>query len=313
MSRNSQSSIDSDVRRLLEGTLPLPITAVVLTFNEELNLEGCLGSIAGWTESIVVVDSGSTDRTLEIARWHGAVWVEHHFEAHAKQWRWSLDQLPPSANWILALDADQRVTPELREELVNLFRMNPQRLDAIDGLYINRRQVFRGRWIKHGGYYPKYLLKLFRKDRFLLDELDLVDHHFYVSGPTAILKSDIIEENHKEDDITFWIDKHNRYAARLAEEDQRRKLRMAAAPIAPLWFGSPDQRTLWLKALWARLPLYLRPTLYFIYRYFIRLGCLDGKQGFIFHFLQGFWFRLLVDIKLDEVKGRNRRPDLTPQ
>jgi len=112
----------------------------------------------------------------------------------------------------------------------------------------------------------------------------------------------LIEENHKEDDITFWIDKHNRYASRLAEEDRRRAGHAPARPIAPALFGSPDQRILWLKNLWSRLPLYARPLLYFIYRYFLRLGFLDGKQGFIFHFLQGFWFRLLVDIKLDEAR-----------
>jgi glycosyltransferase involved in cell wall biosynthesis len=297
----SQPSIAAHPRTLVDRRPPLPITAVVLTFNEELNLKMSLESIVGWTESIVVVDSGSTDRTPEIARWYGAVWMEHPFESHARQWCWALSKLPPSANWILALDADQRVTPELREELVNLFQTNRQRLDAIEGIYIKRRQVFRGKWIRHGGYYPKYLLKLFRRDRFLLDEFDFVDHHFYVSGPVAKLKCDLIEENRKEDDITFWIDKHNRYAARLAEEDQTRTRQMAA-PIPPALLGSPDQRTLWLKALWSHLPLYVRPMFYFIYRYFFRLGFLDGKQGFIFHFLQGFWFRLLVDIKLDEAK-----------
>ena len=177
----------------------------------------------------------------------------------------------------------------------------------VDGLYINRRQVFRGRWIKHGGYYPKYLLKLFRRDKVSFDEMDLVDHHFYISGTTAKLKHDLIEENVKENDIAFWIGKHNRYAVRMAEEEMHRGESGQKSPVSSALFGAPDQRILWLKSLWSRLPLYLRPVLYFHYRYFLRLGFLDGKQGFIFHFLQGFWFRLLVDINIEEMKHGNRR------
>jgi glycosyltransferase involved in cell wall biosynthesis len=285
---------------------PIGVTAVVLTYNEESNLEACLQSIAAWTSAILVVDSGSTDGTAEIAKRHGARILRHPFQSHTRQWRWALDQAPPSAEWILALDADQRIMPELRDELCRLFRDCPDELAGIDGMYIKRRQVFRGRWIKFGGYYPKYLLKLFRRAKLLVDDVDLVDHHFYVGGTTRKLRFDLIEENHKEDDITFWIEKHNRYAARLAEEEIRRKAHIAPGPIAPALLGSPDQRTLRLKAIWRRLPRFLRPALYFGYRYFLRLGFLDGKQGFIFHFLQGFWFRLLIDIKLDE--GRLEPP-----
>jgi len=285
---------------------PLPITAVVLTHNEEANLNACLESIAGWTSSILIVDSGSTDRTRYIAEQYGSDFFHHAFESHTQQWRWALDQLPLSGEWILALDADQRVTPELRNELFQLFRHRAEQLNGFAGLYVKRRQVFRGQWIRHGGYYPKYLLKLFRRNAVILDDCDLVDHHFYVAGSTLKLRCDIIEENHKEDDITFWIDKHNRYAARLAEEELHRNGQSAAAPLAPSLFGSPDQRSLWRKAFWSRLPRYVRPALYFVYRYFFRMGFLDGKQGFNFHFLQAFWFRLLVDIKLEEVKTKGR-------
>ena len=279
---------------------PLPITAVVLTLNEEPNLAPCLASLEGWTQSIVVVDSGSTDSTADIASKYGAYVCEHPFESHAKQWAWALTRLPDTSDWILALDADQRITPELQAELQEHFAAGSGSPTRVDGFYIKRRQIFRGTWIRHGGYYPKYLLKLFRRDKVVLDEFDLVDHHFYVQGPTAKLQYDLIEENHKEDDITFWIDKHNRYAVSLAKEHQRRASSLASAPIRPAFFGSPDQQILWLKAGWSLLPLYARPVLYFFYRYFVRLGFLDGKQGFVFHFMQGLWFRLLVDIKLDE-------------
>lgn len=301
----SQSNLASEPAMDLKGAQSrLPITAVILTFNEELNLEPCLQSLSGWTNAIWVVDSGSTDRTFEIARRYGAVFIEHPFESHVKQWKWALQQLPASEDWILALDADQRIMPELQSELAALFgsRKSPE----VDGLYINRRHIFRGRWIKHGGCYPKYLLKLFRRDKVTFDEMDLVDHHFYITGATAKLKHDLIEENSKEYDITFWIDKHNRYAVRLAEEEMRRREQDQKSPVASALFGAPDQRILWLKSLWSRLPLYLRPVLYFHYRYFLRLGFLDGKQGFLFQFLQGFWFRLLVDINIEAMRNGKR-------
>lgn len=279
----------------------LPISAIILTHNEEKNLGPSLQSLTGWIDEICVVDSGSTDATLAIAGRYGANVVHHPFETHARQWAWALENLPCKHEWILGLDADQRVTPELREELVRLFTVDQDKLKDVDGFYVKRRQIFRSQWIRHGSYYPKYLLKLFRRGKAQADEQDLIDHHFYVTGNVARLCCDIIEENQKEHDIAFWIDKHNRYAVLHAREELLRRQNGMAWPIQPALFGSPDQRVAWLKQRWYRLPLYVRPVIYFLYRYFLRLGFLDGKQGFIFHFLQGFWYRLLVDIHLDEL------------
>jgi len=278
----------------------LPISAIILTYNEEKNVGLSLQSLTGWIDDIFVVDSGSTDTTLAIAERYGANAVHHPFETHARQWAWALENLPVKHEWILGLDADQRVTPELREELIQLFTLGRSKLREIDGLYVKRRQIFRGQWIRHGGYYPKYLLKLFRQAKAQADEHDLVDHHFYVAGNTAKLRGDIIEDNQKENDITAWIEKHNHYAVLHAREELLRR-NGATWPIQPALFGSPDQHAAWLKQRWYGLPLYIRPVLYFFYRYFLRLGFLDGKQGFIFHFLQGFWYRLLVDIYLDKL------------
>lgn len=280
------------------------LTVVVLTYNEEANLPACLESLRGLGAPIFVVDSGSSDRTKEIARQSGARVVEHPFDTHAAQWRWALDELPIATSWVLALDADQRATPELLGELRSL---NAEALHGVSGAYVNRRQIFRGRWIRYGGYYPKYLLKLFRRDKVRLDASDLVDHHFYVDGATLKLRHDIVEANRKEDDISFWIDKHNRYAALLAREEFQWRRGRRTTAIEPSLLGDPDQKTLALKRLWRGMPLYVRPFLYFVYRYFVRLGILDGKQGAIFHFMQAFWFRLLVDIKLDELLSEGRR------
>ena len=297
---------ESESIGLMEAQCPLALVSViVLTHNEEANLPACLESLRGLPCIIFVVDSGSSDLTVDIARAFGAVVVEHPFETHASQWHWALEHLPIATEWILALDADQRVTSELAAELQNL---DASSMNGYAGVYIKRRQWFRDRWIKHGGYYPKYLLKLFRRDNVIVDADDLVDHHFYVTGPVKKLRHDLIESNKKEDDISFWIDKHNRYAALLACEEVRWRNRPLTMSIEPSLFGNPDQKILALKGLWRRMPLYVRPFLYFGYRYFLRLGFLDGKQGAVFHFMQAFWFRLVVDIKIDEMLRQGNRP-----
>jgi len=270
------------------------LSAVILTYNEEQNLPACLSSLKLLGCPIFVVDSGSTDRTLEIATRFGATILEHPFTTHTQQWDWALKNVPLESEWVMALDADQAITSELAAEIRTQLAAS-----MFDGFYIKRRQVFRGRWIKHGGYYPKYLLKLFRRHRVYLHGGDSVDHHFYVRGSCGKLRYDLIEANHKEDNISFWIEKHNRYAKLVAADEQRG----GEFPLPPALFESPDQRVIWLKRLWSRLPLFVRPNLYFVYRYFLRAGFLDGKEGFIFHFLQAYWYRLLVDINLDEIRN----------
>ncbi len=276
-------------------TPAVPVTVVVLTFNEQRNLPACLASVAGWVADVVVVDSGSTDQTVAIATASGARVVSHPFETHARQWGWALETVPLSTEWILALDADQSVTPELRAAVTRAISGET----AVDGYFLNRRQVFRGRWIRHGGSYPKYLLKLFSRSAVRIDPGDLVDHHFQVAGPTARLTGDLIEDNRNEAAIFDWIAKHNRYARLQATEELAR---LAHGRGGGAWRGNPDERTRKRKAIWAHLPGYVRPLGYFLYRYVLRLGFLDGKQGFVFHFLQAWWYRLLVDINLDELR-----------
>ena len=281
----------------MAGVLTARVAVVVLTFNEERNLRACLDSVAGWAAQLFVVDSGSTDATAAIARERAAIVAVHAFETHARQWRWALATLPIEADWVLALDADQRVTPELRAAIDRFVRDTAA--SSLDAAFVCRRQVFRGKWIRFGGYYPKYLLKLFRPSAVVVDDADLVDHHFTVRGATTTLTGDLIEDNQNEAAIANWTAKHNRYAVLQAR--QERFDSSAVLGISALW-GSPDRRIQYLKQLWRRLPLYVRPCLYVFYRYVIRLGFLDGKQGFIFHVLQAFWYRLLVDINLDELR-----------
>ncbi len=286
---------------------PVPLTAIVVTHNEEKNLPECLESIAGWAREIIIVDSGSTDRTKEIADQFGARWVVHPFETHSQQWKWTLENVPIETEWVFGLDADQRITPELREEIVSLFTTRQDELAKHDGFFVRRRQVFRGKWIRHGAYYPIYQLLMYRVARARVDAADFVDHHITVEGTLGKLKKDMIESNRKEEDISFWIDKHNHYAVLQAKEEFRRRSGGGPPQGRATRFGKPDQRIVWLKERWSHLPLYGRPFIYYFYRYFIRLGFLDGKQGFIFHFLQAFWYRLLVDINLDQLISESRK------
>jgi glycosyltransferase involved in cell wall biosynthesis len=272
-----------------------PVTAVILTYNEEQNLPKCLVSLVGWVNAIYVVDSGSTDGTVALARQYGAEVVEHPFEWYSKQWRWALQNLPIRTDWVLGLDADQRVTPELAEEITEVLR---SRSEGVDGWYVTRRYIFRGRWIKHGGQYPKYVLKLFRAGKVYVDDEELLDHHFYVKGRTAKLNGEIIEENLKERDLFFWVAKHIRHTHLRVQEERRWRFDGRNWPIAPSLWGSPDERTLWLRRVWLRLPLFVRPWIFFFYRYFLQLGFLDGAEGLVFHLGLSLWFPLLVDLQL---------------
>jgi glycosyltransferase involved in cell wall biosynthesis len=284
----------------------IPVSAVVLTRDEELNLPACLASMKDLVDEIFVVDSGSTDATRQIAGAAGAVVIDHEFVGHSAQWQWALTELPLRHEWVLGLDADQRLTPELAAELSELFRTRAG-LEEYAGFYVARRNIFRGRWIRWGGYYPKRFVKLFRRDRLLFESADLLDHHFRVQGKVGHLQHDIIEENLKEDHIDFWVQKHLRYAELLATEEARRRAGVTPTTVQPALFGSPDERAEWQKKTWTVLPRMVRAPAYFIWRYFFLLGFLDGKQGFAFHFLHAFWFRLVTDLKIDEQRLRDAR------
>ena len=278
-----------------------PISFLLLTLNEEINLQASLPVIADFSDDIVIVDSHSSDGTARIASNYGARVLENKFEGHARQWMWGFKNAGLRHEWVFMYDPDHRLTPELKDELRTLFINGPAQ--NVNGFYVKRRNVFQGKWIRHGGYYPLYMLKLVRRDKVTFDEREF-DYRAYVPPETQQLRYDIIEENLKENDITFWIEKHNRFAVRQAEEEIFRKRNPNSWSVKPSLFGNHDQRTLWLKVKWYDMPLFVRPFLYFIYRYFFRLGFLDGKKGFIFHFLQAFWYRLVVDVKLDEMGSR---------
>ena len=272
---------------------------IILTYNEQIHLPRLLASMAGLDAAVFILDSGSTDSTVAIAEQAGATLAQHPFINHPQQWDYALKIFNVKTPWVICLDADQVITPQLHRQLLDFKDENYKQ---VDGIYFNRKNFFKGKWIKYGGYYPFYMLKMIRHGVGYSDLNENMDHRFIVPGKTEVWKNGhILEENLKENNIRFWIDKHNKYSDQLAIEETERILKIRTQTLKPRFWGSPDERTAWLKQLWWRLPRYLRPALYFTYRIIFKLGILDGRTGIIFHFLQGFWFRLVVDIKIDEI------------
>jgi len=273
-----------------------PYSFIILTFNEEIHLPRLLDSIRELGAPVYILDSGSTDNTLEIAEQFKAQVQVNKFENHPKQWDFALKNFDVKTPWIIGLDADQIVTPELFNLLKNFKDEDYKNINAI---YFNRKNFFQGTWIKHGGYYPFYMLKMFRTRIGFSDLNENMDHRFVAPGKSSIWKDGyLLEENLKENDTEFWIAKHRKYSKLIAEEEYERLYSNRRQTVEPLFFGTPDQRRAWFKRLWWNLPLGLRPYLYFSYRLIFKLGILDGKTGIYFHYLHALWFRKLVDKEL---------------
>jgi glycosyltransferase involved in cell wall biosynthesis len=282
----------------------IPLSVLVVTRNEERNIERCLRSVHGFADQIFVIDSESADRTRDLASRYADSVVELPYD-HGRiiPWifQWGLDNLPLRNEWVLILEADQALPPALKEEIAALLA-RPTITES--GFYIRRRQIFRGHPIRFGGYGSKYLLKLFRRSRSELDPVEQ-DTRVYVRGQVGRLRHPLEEWNQKEDSILFYLEKHLRYAEAFAREELVRRRQNVPWKLTPRFFGTSDERTLWWKTRYYRMPLFLRPALYFLYRYFFLFGFLDGATGSLFHFLQAFWFRLVVDVRLSELLREN--------
>ena len=267
------------------------LSVIILTKDEERNLPIALESLNALSPSVYVVDSGSSDSTVGIAERAGARVFFNPWQNYASQFNWALEHLPISTPWVMRLDADERLTPELSVELAHALKSAAQDISAFE---IKRRVYFWGRWIRHGGYYPTWLLRVWRTGLGRCEDLWMDEHIEISTGSVGRLASDLIDENHKG--LGFWVDKHNGYSDRevkdiLERQGDGNRLK-----------GQAARRRLAKTLVYGNAPRFLRALLYWFYRYFLRLGFLDGRAGFVFHFLQGFWYRLLVDAKLYEVE-----------
>ena len=276
--------------------MKLPISVIILTYNEELNIEQCLKSVAGWANEIIIVDSFSKDKTLEIAKKYTNKIAERTFINQAEQFNWTLDNLEIKNDWILRLDADEYLTEELKNEINEKLKNAP---DNINGFYIKRRIYFMSRWIKHAGVYPLWLLRLFKRGKGKSELKEIDEHIILLEGKAEELKNDFIHDDKKS--LSDWIEKHNSYSTREVETILNLKSEIPA-------LGGQPARKRWLKEkFYYRLPLFCRAFGYFIYRYFFCLGFLDGKEGLIYHFLRIFWYRFLLDAKIYEYRKKSEK------
>jgi glycosyltransferase involved in cell wall biosynthesis len=289
----------TEAHTLQSGNIALPlVSVVVLTFNEEVNLPACLNSLSGLDCEIFIVDSGSTDRTLEIAKDSGAKLAAHPFENYSVQRNWAQRNLPIRSDWVLHLDADERLTPTL-VAAINAKLSQSSIQEA--GFLLCKRTIFMGRWIKHGAHYPSYHLRLFRRAIGVCEDR-LYDQHFVVDGSVAVLPGDYLDV--VASSVNSWSVRHTRWAR--CEADEMMTSTHTDRRVRPDPLGNAIERKRWMReGIYGRAPLFLRAFAYFFYRYIVRLGFLDGTEGLIFHFLQGCWFRFLVDCEIFErSKGR---------
>jgi glycosyltransferase involved in cell wall biosynthesis len=276
------------------------LSVIILTNNESKHIGRCIKSLLSITDKIFIIDSFSTDNTVAIGESLGATVVQNTWVSYAFQFNYGILNNPFQTKWIMRMDADEYITPELAQEL-NTSLSGIQ--ENITGLYVKRRVVFMDQWINHGGYYPIWLLRIWRHGVGVCEELWMDEHIKLSSGTTAQLQHDIVD--HNLNNLTWWTQKHNNYAIREVIDLLNIKYNFGDKPtVTPDFWGSQEQRTRYLKIKYANLPLFTRPFLYFLFRFVIKGGFLDGKKGLIWHFLQGFWYRFLVDAKIYEVYQR---------
>lgn len=277
----------------------MTITTVILTYNESLHIARAIKSVTSISKKIIVVDSFSSDRTTEIAENLGAVVYQRKFINQAEQFNWALDNLEINSEWILRLDADEIIEPDLA---ANISRILPSLNRDIVGINLKRKHIFMGRWVRYGGRYPLLMLRLWRNKHGRIEERWMDEHAVVWGGSTITLDGGF--SDHNLNNLTFFTDKHNKYATREAIEviAQRRALFQREERLS----GATASRQAHIKRLikerlYNRIPFTISACLYFLWRYIFQLGFLDGRSGLVYHFLQGYWYRFLVGAKVMEL------------
>lgn len=275
------------------------IAVVILTFNEEIHIERCIRSAQAVANEIIVVDSYSTDETCAIARSMGAKVYQHKFENYARQINWAFENCDIQAQWIWRLDADEYIEPLLAS---NALQALENVAEDVNGICVNKKIVFMGQPLLHGGWYPVQHLKIIRKGFGACEDTWMDEHLVVFSGKTISIDGDQTDEN--LNDLNWWSHKHVNYASREAINMllMECNLHNRKAEVQPKLFGTGTERKRWLKIKYVKAPLFIRPFINFFIRYILKGGFLDGKRGFIWHFMQGYWYWMLVDCKIFELK-----------
>lgn len=271
----------------------MKLCVIVLTKNEEIHLGRCLASVNPLQASVLVIDSFSDDGTEAISKSHGATFVTNKFVNQAQQFNFALSLLNTDVQWVLRIDADEYLT----NELVQNIRGAILGFDRYAGYSFKRRMTFGRKIMRHGGVFPVEVVRLFRHGKGVCEER-WMDEHIVVDGPVGSLEGELIDDSLKS--LTWWIQKHNIYSNREAVEVL--KLKYGSKSSEKSIAGSAGLKRFIKDHVYSKLPVVPKVLAYFLYRYLFRLGFLDGKEGFAFHFLQGFWYRYLVEVKVQEVE-----------
>lgn len=281
----------------------LDLTVIILTYNEEIHIRRCIENVEPIARDIFIIDSFSTDKTLEIAKGYEKVHIlQNKWENnHAKQFNWGLENADIKTKWVLRLDADEYLTPELIDELKEKLPSLP---DEVNGIIFNRRHIFMGKWVKRG-VYPVKLLRMFRYGKGVCEQRLMDEHIQLIEGRSVEFNYDFCD--HNLNNLSWWTQKHIGYAIREATDllDMEFDLTGSAKNDETIKLSSQALKKRRRKHGYAKKPLFWRSFAYFVYRYFFKLGFLEGKEGFLWHFLQGWWYRTLVDAKVYEIKRKS--------
>ncbi len=289
--------------------MKLDITVIILTFNESQHIKRAIESVKDFCEDVVVVDSFSTDDTQEIVERLGVRFVQNAWVNHAHQFNWALNNIDISTEWIIRIDADEYVEEPLKKEITEVLKTVS---NNVNGFYFKRKYFFLGQWISHGGMYPVTVLRMWRAGTGYIEQRWMDEHVVLEKGDAIHLQGNIVDDN--LNNIGWWTGKHNAYATlemiellnlkyMFIDEDDSVQGNLGGGAGIKRWIK---------KSVYSKLPYFVRPLLYFLYRYFIKLGFLDGVKGFAFHFMQGYWYRSLVDLKMLEAEewiGSERDPE----
>lgn len=288
----------------MDGNSDLSLCVFILTFNEELHIERALDSLKDLTDDIVVIDSFSTDKTIEVLKNRGVKFVQNAWPGnHADQLNWAIGEHARTAKWLMRLDADEYLTPELVLNIKRALAANT----CTQGFFLQRGHQFLGKKIKFGGSFPVPILRLWRNG-FGACEQRLMDEHIVLDNGsvTEVLDGYFWDANLKG--LSDWIIKHDQYASKECVEQLIRKHKKLFIEGRR---NKDKNKVKSGKKIYEKLPTGIRSLSYFIYRYILRLGFLDGYKGFLWHFLQGFWYRTLVDAKVLELELRMESSDET--
>lgn len=271
------------------------LTTIILTFNEEKNIADAINSVKDVSKRVVVIDSFSTDKTVEIAKSLGAEIFQNKWINYATQYQYGINVSNIKTKWILRLDADERLTNQSAKEINELCDNNTN--TDVNGIIIRLEVNFLGKSLKHGGIYPLKVLRIYKNNIGYIESRNMDEHIVLKEGKTIEMKTDCLHHDYK--DLSTWIDKHNKYSSRevidyyenIESEKELISLNKSAKIKRFVKFN-----------IYYKLPLGTRAHLYYLYRYYFKMGFLDGKEGKIFAFMQAYWYRFLVDAKIFEKK-----------